>query len=106
MDRLLDACRPGAPASDLLDAYAAAGEPPPPVPVARGLGLGFDLPAGHRTRCRATAAEQRLEPGVVLVLTAHVWEEGVGSVLGHEPVLITATGRSCCRRARSTEPGA
>ena len=43
-DRLIDACRPGAPASDLLDAYEAAGEPLPPMPVAHGLGLGFDHP--------------------------------------------------------------
>ena len=43
-DRLLTACRPGAPLSDLLAAYDAAGVPAPPMPVARGLGLGFDLP--------------------------------------------------------------
>ena len=43
-DRLLGACRVGAPLTDLLDAYEAAGIPPPPMPVARGLGLGFDLP--------------------------------------------------------------
>ena len=44
VERLLAACRPGAPASDLLAAYAGAGEPLPPMPVARGLGLGFDPP--------------------------------------------------------------
>ncbi len=35
---------PGAPASDLLAAYEAAGEALPPMPVAHGLGLGFDPP--------------------------------------------------------------
>ena len=42
--RLLDACRVGAPLTDLLAAYDATGVPQPPMPVARGLGLGFDLP--------------------------------------------------------------
>ena len=43
-DRLLQACRPGAPVSSLLDAYGQAGEPLPAMPVAHGLGLGFDPP--------------------------------------------------------------
>jgi len=89
--RLLDACVPGAPASDLLEAYTAAGEPPPPVPVARGLGLGYDLPM-VTAALPQTAAEQRLEVGMTLVLTTHVWQEGVGSVLGHEPVVVTPSG--------------
>ena len=37
-DRLAAACRPGNPASDLLAAYEAAGEPLPAMPVAHGLG--------------------------------------------------------------------
>jgi Xaa-Pro aminopeptidase len=90
-ERLLDACRPGAPAADLLDVYAATGNPPPPVPVARGLGLGFDLPLVTDALPR-TAAEQRLEAGMALALTPHVWEEGTGSVLGHEPVVVTPDG--------------
>jgi len=98
--RLLDACTADAPASALLDAYAAAGEPPPPVPVARGLGLGYDLPL-VTAALPQTAAEQRLEVGMVLVLTTHVWEEGVGSVLDHEPVVITRTGPELLR---STAP--
>ena len=95
-ERLLDACRPGASASDLLDAYDATGNPPPPVPIARGLGLGFDLPFVTAALPR-TAAEQRLEPGMVLAVTAHVWQEGVGSVLGHEPVVVTPTGPELLR---------
>jgi len=98
--RLLAACRPDAPGSDLLEAYAAAGEPPPPVPVARGLGLGYDLPL-VTAALPQTAADQRLEVGMVLVLTTHVWQEGVGSVLGHEPVVVTPTGPELLR---STAP--
>jgi Xaa-Pro aminopeptidase len=98
--RLLDACVPDAPASALLDAYAVAGEPPPPVPVARGLGLGYDLPL-VAAALPQTAADQRLEVGMVLVLTTHVWEEGVGSVLHHEPVVVTPTGPELLR---STDP--
>ncbi len=90
-DRLLVACRPGAPLTELLDAYEAAGVPPPPMPVARGLGLGFDLPLATHALPR-TAAEQHLEPGMVLALTAYVWEEGVGAYYGQEPVVVTATG--------------
>jgi Xaa-Pro aminopeptidase len=90
-DRLLAACRPGAPASDLLDAYTAGGCPPPPVPVARGLGLGFDLPLVTHALPR-TAAEQPLAEGMVFTLTTHVWQEGLGSVVSHEPILLTATG--------------
>lgn len=90
-DRLIDACRPGAPASDLLDAYDAAGVPAPPMPVARGLGLGFDLPLVTHELPR-TAAEQHLEAGMVFALTAYVWEEGVGAAYGQDPVLVTASG--------------
>jgi Xaa-Pro dipeptidase len=90
-DRLLAACRPGAPLTVLLDAYDAAGVPSPPTPVARGLGLGFDLPLVTHTLPH-TAAEQHLEVGMVLALTASVWQEGAGAVYGQEPLVITATG--------------
>ena len=70
-DRLLDACRPGAPASALLDAYLAAGEPLPATPVARGIGLGFDDPVIVRD-LPETAAAETLDPGVVLVVTGVV----------------------------------
>jgi Xaa-Pro dipeptidase len=89
--RLLGACRPGATATALLDAYDAAGLPPPPVPVARGLGLGFDLPLVTHA-LPELAAEQRLEEGMVLALTAFVWKEGRGAVYGQEPVLVTPSG--------------
>jgi Xaa-Pro aminopeptidase len=90
-DRLFAACWPGAAASELLAAYAAAGEAPPPMPVARGLGMGFDPPVVS-THLPATAAGDRLEPGMVLAVTGYVWEEGIGAVFGREAVLITADG--------------
>jgi Xaa-Pro dipeptidase len=90
-DRLLAACRSGAPLSDLLAAYDAAGVAPPPMPVARGLGLGFDLPLVTHA-LPAEAAGQRLETGMVLTLTAFIWREGVGALYGADPVVITATG--------------
>ena len=100
-DRLLDACRPGAPLTDLLDAYDAAGVPPPPMPVARGLGLGFDLPLVTHALPR-TAAEQHLEAGMVLALTAYVWQEGVGAVVSaRSRSWSRPPGPSCSRRTRS-----
>ncbi len=93
-DRLAAACRPGRPASDLLAAYEAAGEPLPPMPVAHGLGLGFDPPVVS-PQLRATAAEEILEPGMVLAVTGYVWQEGVGAVFGREAVLVTPDGPRC-----------
>jgi len=90
-DRLLSACRPGAPASDLLAAYEAAGEPLPAMPVAHGLGLGFDPPV-VTPQLRATAAKEILEPGMVLAVTGYVWQEGLGAVFSRDAVLITADG--------------
>jgi Xaa-Pro dipeptidase len=90
-DRLVAACRPGAVASDLFAAYQAAGEPLPPMPVAHGLGLGFDPPVVSALLPR-TAAEERLDPGMVLAVTGYVWEQGVGAVFARDAVLITAAG--------------
>src|SRR5699024_8538844 len=59
-DRLLAACQPGAPASELLSAYRAAGETLPTIPVARGLGMGFDRPVVSQHLPR-TADEDQLE---------------------------------------------
>jgi Xaa-Pro aminopeptidase len=90
-DRLLSATRPGASGADLLDAYDAAGGYSPPVPIARGLGLGNDLPLISHALPRLSA-EQKLEAGMVIALTAYVWSEGVGGVYGQEPVLVTESG--------------
>jgi Xaa-Pro aminopeptidase len=90
-DRLIDACRAGAQANDLLAAYDLAGEPLPPMAVAHGLGLGFDPPVISR-QLPATAAADRLDPGMVLALTGYVWQEGLGAVLHRDTVLITDSG--------------
>jgi Xaa-Pro dipeptidase len=103
-ERLVDACRPGAPASDLLVAYEAAGEALPPMPVAHGLGLGFDPPV-ISPDLPQTSAEERLDPGTVLAVTAYVWEPGVGAVFSRDAVLITDDGSEVltsspsCRRS-------
>lgn len=90
-DRLVHACRPGLRTSALLDAYRQAGEPLPAMPVAHGLGLGFDPPVVSPA-LRATAETDRLEDGMVLAVTAYVWEQGVGAVFTRDAVLITADG--------------
>ena len=61
------------------------------MPIARGLGLGFDPPVVSR-HLPTTAAEERLEVGMVLAVTGYVWQRGVGAVFGREAVLITADG--------------
>lgn len=90
-DRLIGACRPGAPNADLLAAYEAAGEALPVVPVAHGLGAGFDSPVVS-PQLAATAAGERLEPGMVLAVTGYVFEAGVGAVFRRDAVLITDDG--------------
>jgi Xaa-Pro aminopeptidase len=89
--KLISSCQPGFVATELLGAYEASGEPAPPMPVARGLGMGFDPPVVSK-HLPATAAEERLEPGMVLAVTGYVWEQGVGAVFGREAVLITVDG--------------
>ncbi|HTX94152.1 MAG TPA: M24 family metallopeptidase [Mycobacterium sp.] len=89
--RLIAACQPGAGAVELLAAYHNAGEPAPPMPVARGLGMGFDPPV-ISPFLPQTAADERLEPGMVLALTGYVFEQGVGAVFGREAVFISADG--------------
>ncbi|WP_319436725.1 M24 family metallopeptidase [Mycobacterium sp. RTGN5] len=88
---LIDACRPGAANAGLLAAYEAAGEPLPVVPVAHGLGVGFDSPVVS-PQLAATAAREKLEPGMVLAVTGYVFESGVGAVFRRDSVVITADG--------------
>lgn len=90
-DELIGACRPGTTTSALLDAYARSGEPLPAMPVAHGLGLGFDPPVVSQA-LRATAENDVLEEGMVLAVTAYVWEQGVGAVFTRDAVLITSDG--------------
>ena len=101
--RLLDACQPGAPASALFEAYRAAGEPPPVMPIAHGLGLGFDDPVIVRDMPE-TASRERLDPGVVLVVTACVFDDTAGSVITHEPVFITPDGPEVLSQSPSWNP--
>jgi Xaa-Pro dipeptidase len=90
-DKLIAACKPGAPASDLLVAYEVAGEPLPPMPVAHGLGLGFDPPVVSPD-LPETSTEAHLDPGTVLAVTGYVWAQGVGAVYQRDAVLITDDG--------------
>jgi Xaa-Pro aminopeptidase len=90
-DRLVQACRPGSRASELLAAYRAAGEKLPPMPVAHGVGVGFDAPVVS-PQLPATSAGEVLEPGMVLAVTGYVWEHGVGAVLTRKTVHITGDG--------------
>lgn len=90
-DRLVDACRAGKPTSALLDAYQQAGEAPPAMPVAHGLGLGFDPPVVSPS-LRQTAEADYLEEGMVLAITAYVWEPGVGAVFSRDAVVIGSNG--------------
>ena len=90
-DKMLAACRPGAPTSDLVAAYRAAGEPIPPMPIAHGLGLGFDPPVVSQTLLDA-GEHDRLEAGMVLAITGYVWQEGVGAVFRRDSVHITEAG--------------
>ena len=89
--RLIECCRPGQPASALLDAYAKAGEPLPVMPIAHGLGLGFDPPV-VTPRLRATAGAEILEEGMVLALTGYVWEAGIGAVFTRDAVVLGPDG--------------
>lgn len=90
-NKMIAACRPGAPATGLLAAYEAAGEPLPPVPVAHGLGLGYDPPVVSQTLAAAGDLDQ-LEAGTVLAISGHVWQEGIGAVIRRDTVHITDNG--------------
>ena len=61
------------------------------MPVARGLGHGFDLPlVSHELP--ETAAAQLLQPGMVLGLSAFVWQHALGAAYVQHPVVITDRG--------------
>jgi Xaa-Pro dipeptidase len=90
-DKMVAACRPGAPTRELLAAYEAVGEPVPPMPVAHGLGLGFDPPVVCEMLW-AAGEHDRLDAGMVLAITGYVWREGVGAVFRRDTVHITGDG--------------
>ncbi|OBJ53513.1 M24 family metallopeptidase [Mycobacterium asiaticum] len=89
-DKLIDACRPGAPAERLLAAYPAAGEPLPPMAIAHGLGLGFDPPVISGTL--PISGDERLEAGMVLAVTGYVWQQEVGGALRRDTIHVTEHG--------------
>ena len=103
-DKMLDACRPGAPTRELLDAYEGAGEPLPPMPVAHGLGLGFDPPVVSETLW-AAGEHDRLESGMVLAITGYVWQQGVGAVFRRDTVHITDGGADVLSTSPFLSPG-
>ena len=101
-EALRDACQPGASGTALLDAYTAVGEPLPVMPIGRALGLGFDDPVIVR-QLPESAASDRLDPGVVLVVTAVV-DDTAGSVVTHDVVHITAGGPEVLTSSPSWAP--
>jgi Xaa-Pro dipeptidase len=103
-DKMIAACRPGAPTHALLAAYAAAGEPIPPMPVAHGLGLGFDPPVVSEMLWAAGEHDQ-LEAGMVLAITGYVWQRGIGAVLRRDTVHITDTGAEVLTTSPSCHDG-
>lgn len=90
-EKLFAACRAGAPAAGLLEAYDQAGEALPPMPVAHGLGMGFDPPVVSAELARSVA-NTTLEAGMVLAVTGYVWQEGLGAVFTRDAVHITEDG--------------
>ena len=61
------------------------------MPIAHGLGLGFDPPVVSETLC-AAGEDDRLDAGMVLAITAYVWQEGVGAVFRRDTVHVTDGG--------------
>ena len=87
--RLLTACRPAAPCSDLLDAYEACGQALPGAPVAAASGLGFDRPVVVAA-LRDSAAHEMLEPGMVMTLMARVTGVDGRVIVRKDTILVTA----------------
>lgn len=84
------ACRPGALASDLLEAWRDTGEPEPALPVAHGVGLGVEPPIV--SAALPGAGDGRLRTGMVLALRGWLWAEGVGGLLAASVVHLTDGG--------------
>ncbi|MEW6269684.1 MAG: M24 family metallopeptidase [Thermodesulfobacteriota bacterium] len=87
--RLLAACRPGAGSADLVDAYAACGEPLPASVIARGVGLGSEPPViGAAHACEGFA----MAPGTVLAVCTRVADEAAGALVREDVVHVLASG--------------
>ena len=89
---LADACRPGRPVGDLLEAYRRSGESLPAAPVAHGVGLGMEPPLVGQGLPPDAGAAMELEPGMVLCLNACVRHETLGSVRTFAMVLVDESG--------------
>ena len=85
---LIQACRPGATGADIVQAWAATGEPMPAEPLAWGTGLGMEPPVVGS----GVGAGERLEEGMTMTVQAWVAEEGVGGVLLADLVLVCESG--------------
>ena len=91
VDRVLDACRPGATGADLRAAYTAGGEPLSVAPIASSIGLGSEGPIAGSALGEAFDATQRIESNMVLAVQAHVADEH-GGYFGLETVLVDDDG--------------
>jgi Xaa-Pro aminopeptidase len=89
--RVRDACRPGATGADLVDAYAASGEPDPVVPIATSVGLGSEGPIAGSALGRSFDATQRIDDGMVMNVQAYVADEA-GGYFGLETVHVREDG--------------
>jgi hypothetical protein len=75
----------------------------PSFPIATGLGLGFDRPVITR-HLPTTAAEERLDPGMVLAVVAHVNDDRERVVIRKEAVLVTEDGADVLTSSPSWQP--
>jgi len=88
LDGVVDRCRPGVTAAELLRTWTATGEPLAPVPLVHGVGLGVEFPViGGAGALPPT--DEPLQAGMVLGVQGYVWERGVGGSLCAETVLVT-----------------
>jgi Xaa-Pro aminopeptidase len=96
LDRLVEACRPGAAAGDLRAVLRRAGEPPPPLPfpLLHGTGMGVEPPLLAGTPADTPPGEEDdvLEAGMVVTVQACVRRPGVGAHLAKAVVEITGDG--------------
>jgi Xaa-Pro dipeptidase len=89
-EALAVACRAGASAADLLDAYRRCGEELPQGAIARGVGLGSEPPLVGAEHACDTAA--RFEVGMVLSLRASIASAGAVAYEIEAPVLVGEDG--------------
>ncbi len=84
LDSVIAACRPGAPGSNLLDAWRAAGGADFPAPLAHGLGLGMEAPLIGMGLGR----DVQLRADMVLAVQGWCHDPAVGGWLERDVVLV------------------